>query len=219
MLTTPRPPTSFRSPGRRSRHARRSGRAAISLLIAPLFWLSAAPAAAFDEYPHTREGFFIGVGLGWGNAGADLTVVEKVDRESGGTGNFRLGWALGEYLALGFEFNAWASQFQGDTVSDLRWVFSLSSIALTAWPVKRGPYVRGGVGIGTTRVELDQGVDSIVRQDKAGTGYSIAVGYEVRIQEHAALGPQFEYAYLDIGGNITRDVNYFSLTIQLTGYW
>lgn len=184
-------------------------------------WVSGGGSAvAVEQHAHEREGFYIGAGLGWGSAGADLTVIEKVRRHGGGTGNFRLGWALRGDIVAGFEFSGWATEFTGGAGENRRWVFTVSSAAITYFPANVGAFVRGGIGFATSRVEETTGPDNKeVRQDHAGIGYILAAGYEFRFWPRAALAPQVEYAYLDINGDVTRDANYISLTIQLTGYW
>lgn len=172
---------------------------------------------AIEQFPHKREGFFVGAGLGFGNAGADVTVVEKLIRQSGGTGNVRMGWAIIDNLVAGFEFTGFAAFFSQQATDDLRWVLTLSSLAVTWWPGNRGLYVRGGAGIATSRVEVV--TTGAQRQDKAGVGVLLAMGYEWRVTENMAIGPQAEYVYMNIDGDLTKNANYVSFSLQLTGYW
>ncbi|MEJ2719755.1 MAG: hypothetical protein P8181_01260 [bacterium] len=188
---------------------------AFALVLAFVGWFGAVQshsALAAEPYPDTREAFVLGLGLGWGNAGADLSIVEKVDRQNGVAGDLLLGWAARNNIVVGFEFDGW-SQFFGDT----RWVFNLSSVALTYYP-SGGLFVTGGLGIGTSRVEINDSSGSNIRQDRAGVGYSLAGGYEWRILEEIAVAPKLKWAYLDINGDVTNYVDYLTVTIQLTWY-
>jgi hypothetical protein len=170
------------------------------------------PASALDEHPNVREAFVFGIGLGWGNAGADLNVVEKVDRQNGVAGDLLLGWAVRNNMVVGFEFDMW-SQFFGDQ----RWVFNLSSVSVSYYPVG-GLFLTGGLGLGTSRVEFTASGGSNVTQDQAGLGYSLAAGYEFRILEQIALAPKVKWTYLDINGDVTNSADYFTVTIQMTWY-
>jgi hypothetical protein len=185
------------------------------LIIAALGLMSSLPARdlqAIESYPNAREAFVFGIGLGWGNAGANLTTVEKVDRENGIAGDLLLGWAVRNNIILGAEFDIWSQFFD-----DERWVFNLSAVALTYYPAG-GLFVSGGFGIGTSRVEFaGSGGENIV-QDSGGLGYSLAGGYEFRILEDIALAPKVKWAYLEIDGNTVKNVDYVTVTIQLTWY-
>ena len=66
--------------------------------------------------------------------------------------------------------------------------------------------------------DLAQRGGPTVQDDQAGWGVLAATGYEWRVAEEVALGPQVEFAYIDVAGNITNNVNYFSITAQLTWY-
>ncbi|MEE9271122.1 MAG: outer membrane beta-barrel protein [Candidatus Krumholzibacteria bacterium] len=180
--------------------------------------LAAVEVAHTKTYPHLRDGFFAGVGLGFGNAGADISLVENLDRESDGIGNFVFGWAVAQQLGLALEINAWQSQFRGDVFRDVTWTFSLSTITATYFPSDIGFFLRGGFGVGTSSVELTQGVVP-VSETKAGPGFLAGAGYEWRVTEKMAIGPQVEFAYLNIEGEITEEVDFFAVTAHATWYW
>ena len=188
--------------------------------VGVLFFLAVLAVSGFapdtwavEDQPALRENFVLGLGLGWGNAGADLTVIEEVDRENGVAGDVMLGWAVRNDVVLGVEFDLW-SQFFRDT----RWVFNLSSVTVTYFPFDKGAYLTGGLGIGTTRIEVDQVGSPYVRQDRAGLGYVVAGGFEWRIYEEVALGPRLQWIYMDLDGDTTKSAEYFSIMVQLTWY-
>jgi len=167
---------------------------------------------AETAYADVREGFVFGIGLGWGNAGASLNVVEKVDRQNGFAGDLLLGWAVRNNIVTGFEFDVWSQVFE-----DNRWVFNLSSVSVSYFPVD-GLFFTAGLGLGTSRVEfVGSGGENVV-QDQAGVGASVAGGYEFRILEQVALAPKVKWAYLNINGDLTNYVDYLTVTIQLTWY-
>jgi hypothetical protein len=180
--------------------------------------LAFQPARA-ERYPHERTGFYLGLGVGFGNAGADVTIVEDLDRESGGTGNFRIGWMVRDDLALGLESTLWKRPGEGDVATELNWTFSVTSVAVTYFPGGKGAYLRGGIGIGTTSVELDVEGDKVASDMETGAGFDAAVGYEWRITKNLALAPQIEFAYLEINGDITNNVDFIAMAVRGTWYW
>lgn len=172
----------------------------------------APQVTALEEHPNVREAFVFGIGLGWGNAGASLNTVEGVDRQNGVTGDLMFGWAVRNNVVVGCEFDLWSQFFD-----DQRWVFNLSSVAVTFYPAG-GLFFSGGLGLGTSRVEFAESSGSNTVQDQAGVGYSLAGGYEFRIHEQIALAPKVKWVYLDINGDVTNNVDYFTVSIQLTWY-
>ncbi len=174
--------------------------------------------AGAKQYPHKRDGFLLGLGVGIGSAGADVSIVENLDRETDVIGSFRIGWALVERLTLAFEFNVWRNEFRGDIATDVTWTFTLSTISATLFPGNVGFFIRGGIGVGTSSAELSQG-GAKVSDTEAGLGFLAAAGYEWRVTETMAVGPQVDFAYLNINGTITESVDFISLGAQATWYW
>jgi hypothetical protein len=152
------------------------------------------------------------VGAGWGNGGADFTIVEAVDRENGIVGDFRIGWAVRNDLVFGLDFDIWTQ------VSDAeRWVFNLSALSLAYFPLDKRAFINGGVGVGTSRVEL-AGFGPNIQQDMAGVGAFVGGGYEWWIHDEVAVGPQIKWVYLDIDSDVTKSADYFSIMVQVTWY-
>jgi hypothetical protein len=193
------------------------------LLIAFVATLAAlqfavSPAVA-GKYAHSRDGFFIGFGLGLGNAGANLNGLDP-DRENSGTGNFRLGWAIANNTTLGLESSSWMKTYGNidGAGTDLKLTGTVTTFALTYFPQNIGFYLRGGLGVATGTAKLENGVLSI-SDTETGLGLLGALGYEWRLTQKFALGPQFQYAYLNIGGDGTESVDFVSATLQMTWYW
>ncbi len=167
---------------------------------------------ASEGHEAKRESFVVGFGAGWGNAGADLTTVEEVDRQNGVVGNLRLGWAVKNEMVFGVDFDIW-SELSGDT----RWIFNLSAATFTYFPFNKNAFIIGGVGIGTSRVEVAGG-GTVEYQDQAGPGYFVGAGYEWWVVDEVAVGAQTKWAYLDMDGDVTKSADYFSIMLQLTWY-
>ena len=184
-------------------------------VVAMALQFAAVPAFA-DE--HSRDGFFIGFGLGWGNAGAEVSGPDP-DRANSGSGNFRLGWAVAPNVAIGLENSSWIKSYDiAGTSTDLKLTGTVTTFALTYWPGNMGLYMRGGMGVATGTAEFTQGSAS-VSETEVGLGGLAALGYEWRLTEKFALGPQFQYAFLNIEGDGTESVDFVSLTAQMTWYW
>jgi len=65
----------------------------------------ATPATA--QHAQVREGFWAGVGAGWGSMGVSCDGCDGVDRTGSYTGYVALGGTLRPSLLVGVEFNGW----------------------------------------------------------------------------------------------------------------
>ena len=83
------------------------------LIVSSTFVILAAgfPAAAHAQ---AREGFWIGVGGGYGSVGVSCDECSGEDRESGGTGYVRGGWTLNQRTLVGIDFNFWSKTVEND---------------------------------------------------------------------------------------------------------
>jgi hypothetical protein len=188
---------------------------ALCLLIACSL-VAVSPAAAGD-HPQSRTGFFVGLGLGWGNMGADLGSVE-VDRQNSVSGNLRFGWSVANNLALGLEVTSWSKNYEITTNQDLNLTAGVTTFALTYFPGNMGLFVRGGLGFSSARTELKSGSSSVDHTEN-GLGFLGAVGYEWRLTNKFALGPQVQWAYLNIEDQVLESLDFMSVTAQATWYW
>lgn len=131
--------------------------------------LAAPPAQA-----QVRDGFFVGVGAGWGSAKIDFDGLDLDDREGALTGNIRVGTAIGDRTLAGLELNGWFDSEEGNSLS----LFN-TTVALYFYPADSGLFVKGGVGLSRADVEvadLDENVSGIGWGVMAGLGYDIAIG-------------------------------------------
>jgi len=177
----------------------------------------AAPALA-GTHEANRTGFFIGFGAGWGNAGADYQGLDA-DRENSVSGNFRLGWAASDQLTIGLETSGWTKKYDiTGTSADLTLTATVTTMAVTYFPANMGLFLRGGVGVASGRVNISDSTIDITNSD-TGLGLLAATGYEWRLTQKFALGPQLQYTYLGLDGDDTEKVEFVSLTAQLNWYW
>src|SRR5262245_9382473 len=88
--------------------------------------------------PQTREGFWIGFGLGAGSLGCG----DCNDRTNGFSGNFKLGGTINPHFLLGAKTNGWYKSEDGVTLS----YGNLSAVAYYYPSVTNGFYLKGGLG-------------------------------------------------------------------------
>jgi len=154
--------------------------------------LCAAASVQATTHPHDRNGFVIGFSLGGGSAG----IKDGDSREGGGTGNFRIGYAVRPDLVLHFEGTGWTRTF-AEPIGDVTWTFSTYGASATYYVPNSGAFIRGGIGAGVANVELASGGVK-VSADETGLGLVVAGGYEWRLTQKFALGPQVEFTYQDL---------------------
>jgi hypothetical protein len=134
------------------------------------------------QKPQTREGFWIGLGLGYGSASLSSSGTSFADSAKGGsaTGYFKLGGTLNPNVLLGAEFNGWAK-----SVSDLTEDAGNASVALYLYPAaKSGFFVKGGVGWAVFRLS-----ESGRSTQTSGVGLLGGLGYDIRIGRMLSLTP------------------------------
>ena len=93
-------------------------------------------------------GWFLGGNIGLGTADINVTG-ESTDRESGGAGNFRVGYAFQPAWTVGGEASVWTKK-----VDDVTWTFSVVSGSVTWFPNAEGFFVRGGIGVGKVEAQV-----------------------------------------------------------------
>jgi len=188
--------------------------------------LLAAPVATMaDDHEHTRSGFFVGFGLGSGNAAWDWTdsATGGNPSENSGILNFRIGAAVRDNLILGLEGTSWAKRWEvqsssGTGLGEFTVTFVLTTFGVTFFPGNNGFYVKGGVGVAAAVSEIKSDGNTTNTTDR-GYGLLGALGYEWRLTQKFALAPQVEVAYLGIDGDIFQDVAIVNGSVQMNWYW
>lgn len=193
-----------------------------SMRIGLILFVIACPfvvtSAFAGEHQPNRTAFFIGLGGGWANAGAEVQGV-STDRENSFSGNFRFGWAVMDNMTVGLESSSWVKEYDLEgTGFDLKMTATVTTFAATYFPHNMGFYFRGGLGFATGKAELSNG-STTIGETETGVGWLAASGYEWRLTEKFALGPQVQYAFLDIGGDGTDSVDFVAMTLQANWYW
>lgn len=170
----------------------------IGILTCGSLLLTAAPARA-EDYPQTRQGFFLGLGMGVGNAGFSTDP----QRETGAAGSFRAGYAVSEQFGLGLESNAWRKDVEGVTFT-----FNVAGPAVYFYPGSSGLVLRGGVGVGSIHASTSSGSTTVSASD-SGLGLTVGAGYEFRVARSFSLGPQLDFGWMSIdSGGSSDSINY-----------
>ena len=161
-----------------------------TLLATTLLALSAIPAHAQD---FSRDGFFIGLGLGYGSLG----IEDASDREGALSGYLKLGGSLNESVLLGVESSGWVDEEAGATLS----FGNLSGIVQFYPSTTNNFYLKAGAGL--ARIDLDLGIGGSGAE--AGLGLVAGAGIDIPLGSHFALTPyaNFNYGNIeDVGINV-----------------
>jgi hypothetical protein len=159
--------------------------------------------SANAQKAQTREGFWIGVGMGVGSLGFGGDAVND-DRHAGLSGNFKLGGTISPQFLLGVETNGWTDKTDGITTS--AGVFS--AVGYYYPMVRSGLYLKGGLGV------LAVADNAPVNEGKAaGMAAQLGAGYDVRVGRNFSLTPYANYIFssgaeLKVDGSATgADIN------------
>ena len=187
-------------------HVRRSsfpGWMLASLAVAALGLFGALLPATAGAAPQTRDGFFMGLGLGAGSMGLSADG-ESSDRLSGSSGSFRLGYAINPKFALGVESGNWFKSEGGELLD-----VGTFTAAASFFPAE-GLVLRGGFGVGVIG-GADEGISGEV-----GTGMSVGAAYEFRATKTLAIGPQLDYGRVHLE---FVDFDYVNLALVMNWYF
>ncbi|MFN2397027.1 MAG: outer membrane beta-barrel protein [Gemmatimonadaceae bacterium] len=138
-------------------------------------------AQAMNRQLH--EGFWIGVGLGAGSAGASCEICDN-ERSTGLSGYFRMGGTVSQKLLVGGEINGWSKSENG---LDERIGF-LSAVAYYYPMLTNGLFLKGGLGYAMAQAD-----DSVDKMESNGLGAQAGIGYDFRLKRGFSLTPYVNY--------------------------
>jgi len=162
---------------------------------------AAAPSDVEAQRPHTREGFFIGFGLGLGTLGCD----DCDEREAGLSGYLKLGGTVNDRVLLGFESSGWTKEESGVTLSQ-----GNASAVVWFYPTAAsGFYLKGGLGLAT----LDLTIEDVGSGDETGAGVTLGLGFDARVGSNFSLTP---YGNLVVGNFDGGSTNVVQVGIGLS---
>ena len=178
--------------------------ASFAMLLGPVTSLA-------GSHPQKHHNFFIGFNAGVGVA--DVTFAEgQSEGNSGGAANVRIGGAIRNNVLLGAELTGWVRKENGHPIGMANALF-----ALTYFP-SDGFYIRAGMGLGDTHF-MDKSGAIPESKDEFGVAYAAAIGYEWRLTGKLAVGPQVEYNWLSVHGELIDKASYLNTTLGFNWYW
>ncbi len=155
-----------------------------------VLWLAGVGQAS-AEHPQKRQGFWLGIGGGYGSADATCDECDGGDREGSGAGYLKLGWTLDDRVLLGGEFNLWTKEQDGVMVN-----FYNASGTLTFYPQgSSGFFLKGGVGASFIDTEIVDGGTRITADLGSGLGLVAGVGYDLRVARVISITPAVNFWY------------------------
>src|SRR6476469_3057646 len=97
---------------------------------------------AFAQQAQTRQGFWIGGGMGYGSMGLGCSSCAGVGREGSVTGYVKLGGTLRQNILLGVESNVWTKSEGAGRVT----MGNFSGAAYWYPMPTQGLFIKGGAG-------------------------------------------------------------------------
>ncbi len=205
---------------------------AIGAVLA-LLCLSAGDAFALKA--HKRDGWMVGVGIGYGES--KITTGSSVgdfttDWQDGACPQIRIGRMLGQHLMVSFDQKGWLDE-QGFGDNKVRVGIQNFTAALTVFPgnpesVAGGLYFQGGVGFANARLTVFQnsfigtGPDSLdhgEHRDEGGVGAMLGAGYEFRLSSALAAGIDVSANFQQIDSAIFKETWFFPAVLSLNWYF
>ena len=175
--------------------------AAAILLLGGAAAAQDAPRGLVEVKEGGRRGFWGALGLGAGGESFDLRDGAGYSAELyRPTISLRFGGTPGRYLRLGGEIQTWIDDRDGGTESltSLLFITQLYPVPTT------GLYVKGGLGLGRSEVDFDDGFGV------GDTGFAglLGAGWEVRVGRRLYLNPAvdlIQHRYTGRGGDRYRE--------------
>jgi hypothetical protein len=172
--------------------------AALVVAMAP-----AASVASAQGHPQTRQGFWIGFGLGYGSLSYSCSGCSG--SEGALSGYLKLGGTLSPTLLLGGETNGWVKSQNGTTVS----AGNASATAYFYPAPLSGLFLRGGIGVAT--LSASNGGTSA---SQSGFGLTFGLGYDIRVGTNMSITPVANYNWGAIETGIKQNI--FQIAVGLT---
>jgi hypothetical protein len=146
--------------------------------LALLLSLGASPLAA--QHAQTREGFWVGAGMGYGSLGLSCEGCASVDRTGSVSGYVKLGGTLRQNILLGVEMNGWTKSEGAGRVT----MGNLSGAAYWYPMANQGLFFKAGGGY--SNLSADDGVNSA---SDGGFGVLGGLGYDIRAGRNLSITP------------------------------
>jgi outer membrane protein with beta-barrel domain len=146
-----------------------------SALLAALLATTASAQQA-----QTRQGFWVGGGMGYGSLGLSCSGCGDVPREGGLSVYAALGGTLRQNILLGVETNVWTDSEGGARIT----MGNFSGAAYWYPMATQGLFIKAGAGY--SNLAVDDGVSSA---SDGGFGLLGGVGYDLRVGRNLSITP------------------------------
>jgi hypothetical protein len=140
--------------------------------------------SAFAQQAQTRQGFWVGGGMGYGSLGLSCDGCGSVDRTGGLSGYAKLGGTLRQNILLGIEMNAWTKSEGAGRVT----MGNMSGAAYWYPMPTQGLFLKAGAGYSVLGVD-----DGVSTADDSGFGLLGGLGYDVRVGRNLSITPVANY--------------------------
>lgn len=160
--------------------------------------LAVAVSLATAQRDNTREGFWIGLGLGGGSLKADCDVC-SIDATTGPSGYLRLGGGVSPNLLIAGETTSWFGTLKDNgTGEEIDSGEGFLGASVYYYPSATGAlWLRGGVG-----VIWGWGSGTYDHYNWRSLGAALGAGYDIRIAHRTSLVPGVAVVF---SGNATLD--------------
>jgi hypothetical protein len=137
-----------------------------------------------------REGFWGGLGGGYGAARISSDETGDGDTESSGVMYVRLGGTLNEHLLLGGEFNMWRKTAPlGINVQGALKMYGLNAILMYYPSARAGFFLKGGGGVSLLSAEVIAPAATLKLDMGTGPGFIVGLGYDIHLGGNVSLTP------------------------------
>jgi outer membrane protein with beta-barrel domain len=152
----------------------------------------ATAVVASAQRPQTRQGFWIGFGIGGGSAGVSFAGSDSFNlgRETGFSGYLKMGGTLSPKVLLGGESAGWTKEEAGTTLE-------LGSLvaAVYFYPAPAtGFFLKGGPGFSYQKND-----DGTNKYTDTGFGFMFGAGYDIRVGTKISLTPVASFYWGSLG--------------------
>jgi len=167
------------------------------------FVVALAPSAAAQGHPQTRQGFWIGFGLGYGKLSFSCSGCSG--SEGALSGYLKLGGTLSSKLLIGGETDGWTKTESGTRVTAAN-----ASAVLYFYPSPTGGFfLRGGLGWASLSASSGGTTGS-----QSGAGAVFGVGYDIRVGTNMSVVPVANFNWGNLGSGVKQNV--FQIALGLT---
>ncbi|MFL5403992.1 MAG: outer membrane beta-barrel protein [Gemmatimonadales bacterium] len=166
----------------------------------------ALATTANAQQAQTRQGFWIGGGLGYGSLGLSCSGCADVGREGGLSGYAKLGGTLRQNILLGVEMNGWTKSEGGGSVT----MGNLSGAAYWYPMPTNGLFIKAGAGYANLRAD-----DGVTTASDGGFGWLAGAGYDIRMGRNLSITPVANYFR---GGFNNGSANVLQIGVGVTSH-